>query len=129
MARHKRAKAIYPANRDDLLRRAYRLREQVCAAMFAIDPRSEDYGTALALVEALCEFARRISGGETDFARMAASTPFGAPQPWVGAKDEAGADIDEVIALCGGNPRLAIRSLLVMTEFLEAEADAREQYA
>ncbi|WP_267461341.1 hypothetical protein [Aureimonas sp. SA4125] len=32
--------------------------------------------------------------------------------------------IDEALAICGGDPRATIRSLLVLTEFLEAEAEA-----
>lgn len=33
-------------------------------------------------------------------------------------------DVEEAIRICDGDARLAVRGLIVMTEFLEAEAEA-----
>jgi predicted transcriptional regulator len=34
------------------------------------------------------------------------------------------ADVDTVIAVCGGDPRVAVRTLLIANEFLSAELDS-----
>ncbi|KQT50706.1 hypothetical protein ASG43_05335 [Aureimonas sp. Leaf454] len=97
---------------------------------------SEDYKAAQALAFGLVDFAKRISGGEADFAAGLASTRAAGPQTWFrtgdlaeAAVDEAAVDeaaVDEAIAVCGGDPRAAIRSLIVMTAFLENEAHGRQ---
>jgi hypothetical protein len=43
-----------------------------------------------------------------------AGEPFG---------DDLEADVDTVIAACGGNPRAAVRALLIANEFLTAELE------
>jgi hypothetical protein len=85
---------------------------------------SEDYKAAQTLAFGLVDFARRISGGEADFAAGLASTPATGPQTWFRTAGDYEAAVDEAIAVCGGDPRAAIRSLIVMTEFLEMEAEA-----
>jgi hypothetical protein len=53
-----------------------------------------------------------VNGGEE------ATGDADGPQSW-GSDIEA--DVDTVIAACGGNPRAAIRALLIANEFLSAE--------
>ncbi|WP_156382189.1 MULTISPECIES: hypothetical protein [unclassified Aureimonas] len=85
---------------------------------------SDGYRAAQTLAFGLVDFAKRISGGEADFAAGLASTRSTGPQSWFRTAGDYEAAVDEAIAVCGGDPRAAIRSLIVMTEFLEAEAES-----
>jgi hypothetical protein len=87
---------------------------------------SDDYKAAQTLAFGLVDFAKRISGGEADFAAGLTSTRATGPQSWHKTFEDYEAEVDEAIAACGGDPRAAIRSLIVMTEFLEAEARQKD---
>lgn len=88
-----------------------------------LDTSGPDYRAASDLAAALCAFASELSGGAADFARIASTRGGGDDLGWREAGSEMEASIDEALAICGGDPRAAIRSLLVLTEFLEAEAE------
>jgi hypothetical protein len=86
---------------------------------------SPDYRTASDLAAALCAFAHDLSGGTADFARLSSTRGGGDDLGWQEGQREMDASVDEALAICGGDPRAAIRSLLVLTEFLEAEAESK----
>jgi hypothetical protein len=122
MVRRRRMPGLMPDQRDELLIRAYALRQAATSAMAIIDIAGRDYRSLVRLTPQLNEFAAAISDGEANFGHLAGSTPMGKPQSWEGARDRFDEDIDAAIELCGGDERAAIRSLLVLTEFLELEA-------
>ncbi|WP_188851964.1 hypothetical protein [Aureimonas glaciei] len=90
-----------------------------------LETSGPDYQAASDLAAALCAFAREVSDGTADFARMASTRGGGDDLGWQEVGGDIEASIDEALAICGGDPRAAIRSLLVLTEFLEAEAEGR----
>ncbi|BDA86356.1 hypothetical protein Sa4125_38980 [Aureimonas sp. SA4125] len=122
--RAQRRKALYAPEREELLRKAHALWSATCTTMHHLQTPSADYHAASDLAAALCSFASDLSGGAVDFARMASTRGGGDDRTWLEGGSEMNEAIDEALAICGGDPRATIRSLLVLTEFLEAEAEA-----
>lgn len=92
---------LMPDQRDELLVRAFALRQAATSAMAIIDIAGRDYRALVNLTPQLNEFAKVVSDGETNFGHPMGSTPMGRRQSWEGQKDRFDEDIDAAVALCG----------------------------
>ena len=88
---------LFPADRDDLLRKAHALWRATCATMAYMKTPSDDYKAAQTLAFGLVDFAKRISGGQADFAAGLASTRATGPQSWFKTAGDYEAAVDEAI--------------------------------
>lgn len=107
--------------RDELLRRSHELWKAVCGALSVAETEGAHYEALADFAPELCSFAFGISDGKANFAQTLADAHAKA-WDWQSEPDRYERDIDEAVAVCGGDERAAIRSLLVLTEFLELEA-------
>lgn len=109
---------IWPDHRGDLMNAAHTVWKTCIPAMVCLRPDCDDYRTVDRLQAATVAFSTGISGGES---WLQGSTTPAAFVP--GRIDDRDAEVDAVLAECGGDHRVAIRALLDIHARLEHDHD------
>lgn len=115
--------------RDELLKCSHDLWKIVCGSLAVIETSGPHHEALAEFAPELCAFAHAISDGETNFGEQLAAA-HAKTEALETAPDRYERDVEAAIAMCGGDERATIKSLLVLTEFLELEAfgEAGVQY-
>lgn len=109
---------IFAVHEAELVRLAFDVWQRCVPAMALLTVSSHDYRAVQRLQRDALEFARTITGGKIDFGR-GGSTTAGDDLP--GEPIGRDAEVDDAIAECAGDPRLAIRALLDQMRQIEGE--------
>lgn len=67
--RHKRRKSLTPGEREAFARLCSDLHKNLRPYMIAVDPRSDDYRSALALSDALIKAIKDVTGEQAEWCR------------------------------------------------------------
>ncbi|MBE7186462.1 MAG: hypothetical protein INR68_18880, partial [Methylobacterium mesophilicum] len=101
------------SQRDEMLKHSYDLWKAVCGSLAVIGTSGAHYEALADFAPELCSFAFAISDGATNFGDQLAAAHARA-QGWESAPDRYDRDVEAAIAMCGGDERSAIKSLLVL---------------
>lgn len=117
--RTKRWPAIFEAHRSHLMRSAHELWKDCVPPMVSLRPESADYRSVMTLQAATVTFSKTISGGQS-WVSGGSTTPIAyVPGPRIDRE----AEVNQMLAECEGDPRLAVRVLLDTVAQLEFDQE------
>ncbi|GGE23492.1 hypothetical protein GCM10011390_48640 [Aureimonas endophytica] len=113
------------SQREELLTRSRDLWKIVCGSLGVMEARGRDHDALADFAPELGAFAYAISEGRVNLGEQLA-TAHAKAELLEDDADRYERDVEAAIAMCGGDERATIKSLLVLTEFLELEAFGAE---